>query len=130
MGKTVSFKDEKNKKTPKTFTEREIRNEKKKEKIANLKFTETKNDDYLRKADKHRKNWIELERNQKIDQEKEKMKKVIENKTEDQLFNEAQRFNRKIRNEAEKNKKLQMEKEANLKELRMKTKLLIKEKEL
>ena len=112
-----------------SFTDREIRKEKKKERTANRKFTETNNDDYLRTADKHRENWMELERNQRVDQEKKNVKSVLENKTEDQLFNEAQTFNRKIRNEAEKNKKLQMEKEANIKKLRMNTKLLMKEKE-
>lgn len=125
--KTGTVKD---KQTPAglTFSQKEIRSEKKKERTANRRFTETKNDDYLRKADKHRERWMELERNQKVDQEKKKIDTVNENKTEDQLFNEARRFNRKMRNEAEKKKKLQMEKEANLKELRMKAKILMEEK--
>lgn len=115
-------------KSKKSFTEKEIRTEKKKERTANRRFTETNNTDYLQKADKHRERWIELERNQKVDQEK-KNKKIKEQKmTEDELFEQAKEYNQKLIHDAEKKKKHQMEKEANLKERRTKAKLLMKEK--
>ena len=59
------------------FTQRQIRNEKKKENTAIRRFSETQNDDYLRKADTHRKRWMELERNMKVDQETKKAKLIL-----------------------------------------------------
>jgi len=60
-----------------TFTEKQIRKEKKKEKNAVEKFLETDDVTYMRKADECKKKWMELERNMKVDQEtkKAKMKK-------------------------------------------------------
>ena len=76
-----------------SFTQRQIRNEKKKENTAIRRFSETQNDDYLRKADIRRKKWMELERNMKVDQETKKAKMKKKNMTEDEAFQEAEKYN-------------------------------------
>lgn len=119
---------EKSAKETMSFTQREVRKEKKKERNAIARFSETQNDDYLRKADECKKKWMDLERNMKVDQEKKKAKMKKKNMTEDEAFEEAGKYNLTMKEECEEKKRLQAEKEANIKELRMKTKLLIKEK--
>lgn len=111
-----------------TFTEKQIRNEKKREKNAIAKYLETDDVSYMRKADECKKKWMELERNMKVDQETKKAKMKKKNMTEDEVFQEAQEYNHKIKLDGEEKKRLQMEKEANIKELRMKSRSLLKEK--
>ena len=111
-----------------TFTEKQIRNEKKREKNAVAKYLETDDVSYWRKADECKKKWMELERNQKVDLQKKMTKQQQKNMTEDEAFQEAQEYNRRMKLEGEEKKRLQMEKEANLKELRMKSRILLKEK--
>lgn len=111
-----------------TFTEKQIRKEKKKEKNAVVKFLETDDVSYMQKADECKKKWMELERNMKVDQETKKAKMKKKNMTEDEVFQEAQEYNHKMKLDGEEKKRLQMEKEANIKELRMKSKSLLKEK--
>ena len=111
-----------------TFTQRQIRNEKKREKNAVKKYLETKDVSYMRKADECKKKWMELERNQKVDLQKKMSKQMQKNMTEDEAFQEAQEYNHKMKLEGEEKKRLQMEKEANIKELRMKSRSLLKEK--
>lgn len=111
-----------------TFSQKQIRNEKKREKNAVEKYLKTNDVSYMRKADECKKKWMELERNQKVDLQKKMTKKQKKNMTEDEAFQEAEEYNLKMKKEGEEKKKLQMEKEANIKELRMKTKLLLKEK--
>jgi len=111
-----------------TFTERQIRNEKKREKNAVAMYIETDDVSYMRKADECKRKWIELERNQKVDLQKKMSKEMKKNMTEDEAFQEAQEYNLRMKLEGEEKKRLQMEKEANLKELRMKSRSLLKEK--
>ena len=111
-----------------TFTQRQIRNEKKREKNAVAKYLETDDVSYMRKADECKKKWMELERNQMVDQQKKRTKQMKKNMTEDEAFQEAQEYNSRMMLEGEEKKRLQMEKEANIKELRMKSRTLLKEK--
>ena len=69
-----------------TFTEKQIRNEKKREKNAVAKYLETEDVSYMRKADECKKKWMELERNQKVDLQKKMTKQQQKKITEDEAF--------------------------------------------
>tara|TARA_B100000683_G_C12416894_1_gene526219 strand:- start:183 stop:1007 length:825 start_codon:yes stop_codon:yes gene_type:complete len=111
-----------------SFTQREIKKEKKKERTAIRRYSETQNDDYLRKADIHRKKWMELERNMKVDQETKKAKMKKKNMTEDEAFQEAEKYNLMMKEEGEKKMKMEKEKEKKLQETKTKARLYLKEK--
>tara|TARA_Y100001958_G_scaffold102256_1_gene71106 strand:+ start:297 stop:1166 length:870 start_codon:yes stop_codon:yes gene_type:complete len=119
---------EKSPKEKMSFTQREIKKEKKKERTAIRRYSETQNDDYLRKADIHRKKWMELERNMKVDQETKKAKMKKKNMTEDEAFQEAEKYNLMMKEEGEKKMKMEKEKEKKLQETKTKARLYLKEK--
>ena len=120
---------EKSPKENMSFTQRQIRNEKKKENTAIRRFSETQNDDYLRKADIHRVvGWMELERNMKVDQETKKAKMKKKNMTEDEAFQEAEKYNLMMKEEGEKKMNMEKEKEKKLQETKTKARLYLKEK--
>ena len=112
-----------------TFSQKQIRNEKKREKNAIAKFKETNDVSYMRKADSCKEKWMELERNQMVDRQKKMTNQKEKNMSEDEAFQEAEEYNRIMKEEGEEKKRLLMEKEANIKELRMKSRSLLKEKQ-
>lgn len=111
-----------------TFTEKQIRNEKKREKNAVAKYLETDDVSYMRKADECKKKWMELERNMNVDQEKKKAKMKKKKMTEDEAFQEAEKYNLMMKEEGEKKMKMEKEKEKKLQETKTKVRLHLKEK--
>ena len=100
-----------------TFTEKEVRKNRKKARQAEEKFRTTQETSWLNERDKHNDIVVELLRNQVINVKKKKKKQKKKNnqkKTDDQLLNEAISQNRRERNERE---KVAMEKEKKKNEL-------------
>jgi hypothetical protein len=112
----------------KTFTQKEIRKYEKKARVAERKFGETNDDEYLRKRDKYNDKVEELKRNAVIN-EKDKVKKVNDQcKSDNQLLNEAIRQNRREKNERMKEAQENDEKQRVLSERRSEIKKMLREK--
>ena len=116
--------------TESSYSQKQIRKEKKKAREATLMYQKTQNTSYLMKRDEHNDLAEEMERNILMNK-KNKEKKIQEaTKSDDQLLNEAIRQNRRERNERE---AIQREKEAKekvLREERERTRQMIHEKKL
>jgi hypothetical protein len=111
-----------------TFTQKQIRNEKKRERKAIKNFQKTNDVSYMRKADKCKEKWMELERNQMVDIQKNNVKITKKNMTEDEVFQEAEEYNLMMKEEGEDKIRIKMKEEAKIKEVHMNALDMLKEK--
>jgi len=109
------------KKMKNTFSEKQIRSEEKKARVAETKWRKTGETNLLKKADAHREKASTLRMNKQTDDKKKSLMKNEKNKSDDQIINEANKFNRKIRFEGDKKMKEQLEKEKHRNENRFNT---------